>query len=730
MVTHNATLSYSNGNTFSSNIIRMMNRMRGGIEEGKEISPMFPRLHVKDAEKGGPKAPPRNKMALYEQLSTPSQIFSSGSPSLFPLPLRNYTGPTASSHINSSPSIQFGTSIAPSILPQKSQAYNSKRSNLTKFSQDDFINSENSLKTLDGEDAFITSGPAHAKNSYCSIMHSNKDEDKFGRCNLSYSLKSLYSFRKKVNSLGAVELKSAQYGKNQMTEHTEVSQLGHKLEEGLSHSLDGFGDIPNASLISLVEGENSKSMNKEHRYLKNEIQCISVDSLKTLQGSSVHTLKEHAAFGDKINSRDHPIEKPTDSDVHKCPRESEIGRTFFPDKGDGNENEETTRHCGALNKTNSDCTMVMDISPDHVVEAIGEQQFWKARKTIMNQQKIFVMQVFELHRLIKVQRLIAGSPHILLEDNLLLNKPPSKTSTTKKFQSDDFVSKKPSSVVKIDSKSGKAIPIEHVTTNAFGKIPLPCVNNITKGQANQLSKCHELGNLAIASADSNSKQSPSYVYPPPGNQWLVPVMSPSEGLVYKPIIGPCPPNAGFMAPIYGTCGTVSFNPGSKDASLDAALAPSSQQKFGILSGPSLPQFLPPPFMPPSSISASAVEQMGQSNGPENHHSCGEVNSAILHQSSSNISSPTSQVMSINISTYHSVKDKELQRSTASSPSKRTSGELLSLFPLAPTFCQTEDRSTQVEQQSRVIKAMPHNPKSATESAARIFRSIQEERKHL
>ncbi|QCE02291.1 protein EARLY FLOWERING 3 [Vigna unguiculata] len=109
-----------------------MNRMRGGIEESKEISPMFPRLHVKDAEKGGPKAPPRNKMALYEQFSIPSQSFAPASPSLFPLPLRNYTPHTSSSHISSNQSIQFNSS-APSILAEKSQAYNFRRTNLTKY---------------------------------------------------------------------------------------------------------------------------------------------------------------------------------------------------------------------------------------------------------------------------------------------------------------------------------------------------------------------------------------------------------------------------------------------------------------------------------------------------------------------------------------------------------------------------------------------------------------------
>lgn len=52
--------------------------MRRGKDEEKIIGPMFPRLHVNDTEKGGPKAPPRNKMALYEQLSIPSQRFGHG----------------------------------------------------------------------------------------------------------------------------------------------------------------------------------------------------------------------------------------------------------------------------------------------------------------------------------------------------------------------------------------------------------------------------------------------------------------------------------------------------------------------------------------------------------------------------------------------------------------------------------------------------------------------------
>jgi EARLY FLOWERING 3 protein len=43
----------------------------------KVMGPLFPRLHVNDTVKGGPRAPPRNKMALYEQFTVPSSRFSS-----------------------------------------------------------------------------------------------------------------------------------------------------------------------------------------------------------------------------------------------------------------------------------------------------------------------------------------------------------------------------------------------------------------------------------------------------------------------------------------------------------------------------------------------------------------------------------------------------------------------------------------------------------------------------
>lgn len=48
-------------------------------DEGKKMDPLFPRLHISDADKGSPRTPPRNKMALSQQFNVPSQRCISGS---------------------------------------------------------------------------------------------------------------------------------------------------------------------------------------------------------------------------------------------------------------------------------------------------------------------------------------------------------------------------------------------------------------------------------------------------------------------------------------------------------------------------------------------------------------------------------------------------------------------------------------------------------------------------
>lgn len=70
--------------------------MKRGNDDDKMMGPLFPRLHVGDTEKGGPRAPPRNKMALYEQFSIPSQRFNLP---LHPNTSNNSVPPASSSQV-------------------------------------------------------------------------------------------------------------------------------------------------------------------------------------------------------------------------------------------------------------------------------------------------------------------------------------------------------------------------------------------------------------------------------------------------------------------------------------------------------------------------------------------------------------------------------------------------------------------------------------------------------
>lgn len=73
--------------------------MKRGKDDEKVMGPLFPRLRVSDTEKGGPRAPPRNKMALYEQFSIPSQIFNPGLLPPHPSTSTNTVPPASSSQV-------------------------------------------------------------------------------------------------------------------------------------------------------------------------------------------------------------------------------------------------------------------------------------------------------------------------------------------------------------------------------------------------------------------------------------------------------------------------------------------------------------------------------------------------------------------------------------------------------------------------------------------------------
>ncbi|KAF8045637.1 hypothetical protein N665_4582s0001 [Sinapis alba] len=369
----------------------------------------------------------------------------------------------------------------------------------------------------------------------------------------------------------------------------------------------------------------------------------------------------------------------------------------------------------------------VDVSPDEVVGVLGQKRFWRARKAIANQQRIFAVQLFELHRLIKVQRLIASSSSdVLLDEISYLGKVAAKSFPVKKLLPSEFIVKPPLPKHRSsDSEKTDQHKMECSAENVVGK-------SSNQGQ-------HQPSNYMPFG--SNPPAVNGCYYPPPpsgGNQqWLIPVMSPSEGLIYKPHPGP----GGHTGPV---CGGYygHFMP-----------APMIMGSF-MGGGGSLPfpgnGYFPPYGIMPTMMNpyGSGQQQQQQPNEQMNqfaHPGNLQYASAVNTQQQSSVNEAISQQQPTK--SYPRAR-KSRQRSRGSSPSgpEGISGTN-SFRPLSvvdddnnepeqmmtTTTTTTRTTVTQTTRDgggvTRVIKVVPHNAKLASENAARIFRSIQEERKH-
>lgn len=256
------------------------------------------------------------------------------------------------------------------------------------------------------------------------------------------------------------------------------------------------------------------------------------------------------------------------------------------------------------------------------------------------------------------------------------------------------------------------------------------------------------GNSPAQSLTSNPSAAPWCFNQPAGHQWLIPVMTPSEGLVYKPYPGP-----GFVGPACGGGGAPGPNP------MGSFLTP----PYGIAAPHPHPHYQPPPFPPsgPSgphgyfptygmlpvvnaaAMSNSSVEQMNPRPIPS-QASAGEASVSAQHR---NVSSTPlrhkKRAFTDGTSSLHVPRDADpvqacrgnspverMQDSRGSNDAERTNE--LPLFPTAPSSDarQCSPAWPEPDRPTQVIKVVPHNARSATESAARIFQSIQEERKQF
>ncbi|KAL3844221.1 hypothetical protein ACJIZ3_001624 [Penstemon smallii] len=616
--------------------------MKSGRDEEKMMGPMFPRLHVNDTDKGGPRAPPRNKMALYEQLSIPSQRFD---------------------HSNN-------TDAAKLVPPPLNQGGGSERGMFFSYQLPPRHQSEKQYYS------------PYNGTSTTQVEHKKKfDED---------------DFRVPIFNNSFPSQEYVKYTSDELAPSSKPSYFSQSLQ---------FQKANETSMLKSSVGQEKENQKREKTISKTDDLCA--DPKSTSNGHNSAVLGENITTTDDINS-------PTSV------RDLLFGdQNIVHDISNGTED----RSCGADSVSE---TSILDsiseqdaITPDDVVGIIGQKHFWKARRAISNQQRVFAVQVFELHRLIKVQRLIASSPNILLEHSAYLNKP--IKSTPGKQLPFEFPVKATPNISKPKGDSEKPIhkKEERSAENTNFKSSVPSAQNEVPPPSSR----QPLGGNSPATSISNDHNArPWFLNQPNGHQWLIPVMSPSEGLVYKP----CAP---YPTPGYGTA---YGSPGSNPMPGNFLLPGYGQHPQQYHQLPTYPPagphgYYPPygmPFMNAAAYSGSSVEQMN----PPAQFSAGEANVSMHNKNL--FTKPTHKKVQV----PDAADDVEVQGSTASSPSEILvgggTGNVLPLFPMSSTINSTENdpRPSEPEGPTRVIKVVPHNARSATESAARIFQFIQEERK--
>lgn len=527
------------------------------------------------------------------------------------------------------------------------------------------FNPENSsLKTLDKEDNFRLPEFSELDRT----LHSGGIEDKLWKEKLTSSSLSTSGRREKVNSS---DFKSREHHENWTHDNHKISQTKENAETPML--LISMKISPNVAAEHLSTTSNSGTGALMYRarydHLVNDKSRLSDPCERSHKVG--RTSQENTALTDGVyenleklwKKRSHSMmesysSRDNEENNHTLRMEESVNECCTRD------HDEEVGDAGRRSIAISDTLMLesksdSSMSPGDVVDIIGLKFFWQVRKTIAHQQRIFARQVFELHRLIKVQRLVAKLPEILSEEMLYICNYSTKISPEKELHTQN-ISEATSSLMKqkIDSQRPNS---RHETADAHPKLPLLECDAKKKGHITPRSTP---GPCTLGSG-----------YFHPGNECIIPVRSPSEGHFYKPHAGAGP----RRSPVYASCGVPRLCVIDRDFTMPTlSIQPSSQHGSHIQ-----PCAIPEVQTPNSSKSMQA------SKGSDVHESI--------------VGSP---------------------------PTNRVHGDAPSLFPVGSPFQASykEIPSNNTEMQGiQVIKVIPHNPKLACESAARIFQSLQEER---
>lgn len=359
---------------------------RGKVDE-KTMEPMFPRLHVHDTEKGWPRAPPRNKMALYEQFTVPSKRSSPGALPLktnisrrsvttpsssqgtgtdgnLRLPL-NLPLPTSTNQVGNSQALPSGevNENPPSVQPEQSQQTTEAED------EDDFTvpvyNRSNMGKTrVQNSDHKENLSSPGSKHSDCSTVLQAGYEKGQSHLTSSGAHSRQVTIGKKVNDKSRVHpaMSTTNLSDRGNTDGVQKETSVSKDQIFQDKSNTGFDKLPDSD-VRLPRHSRSSIQLDESGFVIDVVEPTRFGEVDSVPCSRVdsHSLGKHESLNIPVDNVENHVERTCSS--------MQVGN---PDKSDiVSENSMVDSISGS------------DICPDDVVGIIGQKHFWKARRAII-----------------------------------------------------------------------------------------------------------------------------------------------------------------------------------------------------------------------------------------------------------------------------------------------------------------------------------------------------------
>ncbi|BFI24366.1 protein EARLY FLOWERING 3 [Marchantia polymorpha subsp. ruderalis] len=273
-------------------------------------------------------------------------------------------------------------------------------------------------------------------------------------------------------------------------------------------------------------------------------------------------------------------EKKLETEKARKPSMSTECRSNTP--GSSDDNVENPSDCEVSEHTQpalwsdseeSDATMLEadpshKITPKDLINAVGQQEFWTARKILQRQQMIFASQVFELHCLIKVQQLLVGEDEEDWEEDDQQATPSPPEVVPEKLQGKKTGAEKPSARPGVEDLESKG-PLQQpdstcqssTSKRAFYQTCTPDPQpGVESGPA-----------IPVVPSAGTSGTSGAWGYPPyaksGANGWFGALPAVNGAYMYQPYPGPYPqPQAHSMGAFNGSYRPVICAPTPMDVS--------------------------------------------------------------------------------------------------------------------------------------------------------------------